>query len=359
MESCRFRFVSCTNEKCQLKVRRKDLEMHLAFACQWRIINCEHCGEPHPNDNMQAHFEQCRKFSVTCPNSCGESFPREMIENHIKDECPLTELPCPYAQIGCENKAQRRNLDGHLKDTSTHLDLACAKLRDNEVKLVDTQSQLHKTQLKLNIMENKLTEAVNKLNYTEVELKETKETTIKLLEKLETLKLQFDGKAMKAQEQAETGQKGKFLWKVSNFSERLWEARTGVNERIASSPFHAGAFGYRLKAKMNPNGFKDGKNTHLSVYVAVMKGEYDAILSWPFQKKIKFTLIDQQEDPEKRMNVTARSTPRQPNPGHFSRPVSDENRTWGFHKFITHEVLFSRQYLVDDTLFLQVEVGGD
>jgi len=36
-----------------------------------------------------------------------------------------------------------------------------------------------------------------------------------------------------------------------------------------------------------------------------MKGEYDALLPWPFNKKVTFTLIDQDEDLLKRKKVVA------------------------------------------------------
>ena len=39
-------------------------------------------------------------------------------------------------------------------------------------------------------------------------------------------------------------------------------------------------------------GLEMTKKTHLSVFMVLMKGEYDAILRWPFNKKVKFTLID-------------------------------------------------------------------
>ena len=40
------------------------------------------------------------------------------------------------------------------------------------------------------------------------------------------------------------------------------------------------------------------------VTIVLMKGEYDAILPWPFKNKLKITLIDQQEDLVERENIT-------------------------------------------------------
>ena len=60
----------------------------------------------------------------------------------------------------------------------------------------------------------------------------------------------------------------------------------------------------KLRRYIYPNGSGDGKNTHLSVFVAVIKGEYYALLRWPFDKKVKLTLINQQDDPDQRENET-------------------------------------------------------
>ena len=35
------------------------------------------------------------------------------------------------------------------------------------------------------------------------------------------------------------------------------------------------------------------KGTHLSLYIAVMKGDYDMQLAWPFQLKVTLILKDQ------------------------------------------------------------------
>ena len=41
------------------------------------------------------------------------------------------------------------------------------------------------------------------------------------------------------------------------------------------------------------------------MFVAVIKGEYYALLRWPLNKKVKLTLINQQDDPDQRENETS------------------------------------------------------
>ena len=40
------------------------------------------------------------------------------------------------------------------------------------------------------------------------------------------------------------------------------------------------------------NGYESCTNTHMSVYVLLMKGKYDSILNWPFRGVILIILYD-------------------------------------------------------------------
>lgn len=213
-----------------------------------------------------------------------------------------------------------------------HLDLACVKLNDTEAKL----------------------------NATQAKLTDTQETTTRLMEKIDNLQRRFEERinseeiVMARTESLEFPRV--FLWKVDNFIENLWEANAD-RHRLASSPFYTEKYGYKLRLSIVPFGDGRGKNTHLSVFIIVMKGDYDAILSWPFKKEVKFTLIDQQEDPVRRQNVIRKLTADIELKGNYDRPIRGENKGRGFPEFISHDKLYSRRYIVDDTLFLQVEVG--
>ncbi len=46
-------------------------------------------------------------------------------------------------------------------------------------------------------------------------------------------------------------------------------------------------------ARLYLNGDGMGKGTHLSLFFVVMKGNYDALLTWPFRQKVTLMLMDQ------------------------------------------------------------------
>ena len=151
----------------------------------------------------------------------------------------------------------------------------------------------------------------------------------------------------------------KFIWKIEHFSEVLRQAKAEEKMDIDSPPFYtdrAESYGYKLKINVQPNASGSAKNGYLSVYIVIMKGEYDAILPWPFKKKVQFSLIDQQEDPAQRENVTMHFIPCK-NSEIFGRPKNKNNIGWGFLEFVSHKKLYSRRYIVEDTLFLQVEIS--
>ena len=86
-----------------------------------------------------------------------------------------------------------------------------------------------------------------------------------------------------------------------------------------------------------------------------MKGKYDAIVTWPFQRKVTFTLIDQQKKSKDRKNIV-NSFIAESKHESFKRPVKEENIGSGFAKFVSHKELEKRRYIVDGTIFIQLRI---
>ena len=218
-------------------------------------------------------------------------------------------------------KVQRDKVDFHLESAAKlHLDLACVKLNKNNEEF---QEVTRKLEAKIDTLEKSMKNLSVKLNREVLKLKE---------------------------------ESPPFVWKISGFNGLLKSAKKGINTDVESSPFFTGPVGYKLCVFINPNGDGDGKNTHLSVYISLLKGKYDAILPWPFSKAVTFTLIDQQENELNAIHVARMFTPDPANDC-FARP-SDSNGGWGFPLFISHEQLRCRRYIVDDTLFLKVQCSS-
>ena len=195
---------------------------------------------------------------------------------------------------------QRRERESHLQsDMQLHLDLAC-------VRLINTEEKLRATQEKISALENRPLPCHNK-----------------------------------------------YTWKINGFQEILRRAKVGLQDVIHSDPFYTEQCGYKIEMRLHPNGKESGENTHLSLYLVIMKGEYDAILRWPFAKLVKLTLIDQQGDPDYRENIVRSFTTY--SGAWSSRPMREENKGKGFSEFVSHDRLKNRAYIVDDAIFIEAK----
>ena len=184
------------------------------------------------------------------------------------------------------------------------------------------------------------------LDLTSVKLNKTEEKFEEIIRKLEKKVTALENKLLRCSEE--------HTWKISGFSEILRQAKTEEKNKIDSTPFYTAQNGYKYKLRLYPNGRSFGKNTHLSIYFILMKGEYDPILPWPFHKEVTFTLIDQQENQNDQDNVI-RSFSEATNKTWNVRPDT-ENPGNGFNQFVSHTKLRERCFIVDDTMYIHVKV---
>ena len=64
----------------------------------------------------------------------------------------------------------------------------------------------------------------------------------------------------------------------------------GKTTSLYSAPFSTGHYGYKMCLWLYMNGDGSGKGTHLSFFLTIMRGEYDALLTWPFRQAVTLTL---------------------------------------------------------------------
>ena len=149
---------------------------------------------------------------------------------------------------------------------------------------------------------------------------------------------------------------GRFLWKISNYQQLFLQSATKKEkEKLCSPPFYTGQYGYKLRAEAFLNGLGQGKGTHMSLYVVIMKGDYDAILPWPFQQRVDFILIDQHDYINERQNKLWRLSCER-NSDYFKRPSKTKSLGFGCPKFVSLEFLKTRNYIRDNTMFIRIDV---
>ena len=106
--------------------------------------------------------------------------------------------------------------------------------------------------------------------------------------------------------------------------------------------------------RVNLNGIDSGSGTHVSMFVHLMQGEFDNIVSWPFSDGLELTIMDQDQNNPTHVKeeLFARPTLQA-----FLRPKTPRNhKGYGYVEMITHHVLNSRKYLLNDTMVVKVEI---
>lgn len=143
---------------------------------------------------------------------------------------------------------------------------------------------------------------------------------------------------------------GSFLWKITNVARRCHESACGRTASLFSPAFYTAKYGYKLCLRLYLNGDGTGKRTHLSLFIVIMRGEYDALLPWPFRNKVTFMLLDQNN----REHAIDAFRPDL-NSASFQRPQSETNVASGCPLFFPLNKLQSPKhaYVKDDTMFLK------
>ena len=201
--------------------------------------------------------------------------------------------------------------------------MTCAKLTDTRLQLSETQGQLNETQ--------------RQLNYTQIQLRNTQEK-VNALDSPSLIQIS-----------------GVHTWKICGFEEHMKRAERWEKTLINSLPFFD--HGYKFGLTLGPNITFLGTK-YVSVKFFLMKGEYDVVLSWPLpNKKITVSLIDQREDPRQRENaVRSFESHDQRYKGCFRRVENDGNQSSVGRVLLTHDDLKERRYIVDDTIFIQIQI---
>ena len=104
----------CQNDGCSTKYFFEDALEH-RNNCENLVISCVYCDKPIIRKNLADHHKVCNKMPLECPNKCEEIILRELLNNHIKNDCHNTLIKCPFTE--CEIVEKRKWIyDEHVSD---------------------------------------------------------------------------------------------------------------------------------------------------------------------------------------------------------------------------------------------------
>ena len=148
---CQFEVVKCrywTGKRCNIKMKRADLANHEEKRCPKRPYNCQYCGDKSTYIIItRFHNHKCPRYPVLCPKRCDprKKMPREEVDAHIKNDCPLAPVACELCWAGCTERPQRKDIEQHATNNiAQHITLlakACQDLKEENSKIKEIISR--------------------------------------------------------------------------------------------------------------------------------------------------------------------------------------------------------------------------
>ncbi|VDK57231.1 unnamed protein product [Anisakis simplex] len=258
----------------------------------------------------------CPLALIDCPNKCGVcEMTREQIAKHLPD-CPKAGSSCPFSEFGCQYRGGREMLQQHIQEEPIrHLTLLCDGVLDLKMLLANMELSM-----------------------------ETMGTNLETLQKKCATLEKLYGSQM--------------IWRIDNVKQKQNEARSGTRSIIFSPPFASARHGYKMVLSVSLYGDGQVRGEYMSAFISIMRGEFDALLEWPFTNQIKITLLDQNEDISSRNNIeyVIKPTPIAAHKSFLDRPISERNASFGAVRFCELDIV--EKYIRDDVMFIKVDVDN-
>ena len=114
-----------------------------------------------------------------------------------------------------------------------------------------------------------------------------------------------------------------------------------------------------MRIKVDANGLGSGAGTHVSVYVRLMRGEYDSRLVWPFRGGVTIQLVNHNTD-DHHLEGTVPFNDAAVASGSSDRVTSGDRaaKGWGYTTFVSHTDVESststRRYIVNNSLTFRI-----
>ena len=303
---CQFVDVECPL-KCSERIKRCELQEHKLNECQKRPFTCEHCDyESTYREITVYHWPKCQRFPEECPKKCSKmKIERRFLKRHRKEDCPREEIKCKFSYAGCTATVKRSEMKKHMN-----------KSKDEHFNQLAKYGKNTKTEL-------------------------------------ETLTFAFSQNVPRP-----------FFVPPPEMIVDNFEKLKKEDEEWYSSPFYTHIGGYKMCLGIYANGLGDGKNTHVSVVVHMMKGEFDSHLKWPFKGEVTVQLVNQKkggEHYEIKLVTPKNATTDLDGYNNVFCQCKEDDRSkngWGIAKFISHDDLYKpeedNEYLQDDTLKFKI-----
>ena len=355
-------------------LKRKVLS--LKVKCPHKAEGCEWEGElgsleQHLNNASSVAIGTCQYVDVDCV-SCGKCFKRHALELHVK-ECvsSMLALEVPKLKVTVQEQSEQIKQDRDLikqKEDQIKQQGDQIKQQGDQIKQQGDQIKQQGDQIKQ--QGDQIKQQGDQIKQDRVQIKQQgdqiKQDRVQIRQqgnkiKQDRVQIKQQGDQIK-QDRVQIKQLEEQIKTLMKFNKLVLPPmdivvdefrKQKLNNDIWYSPsFYSHLGGYKMCLRVDANGEGDGKGTHVSVFVQLMRGEFDDDLKWPFSGKITIQLKG--TNPlriwhYKPINVQKILSLRD-NDDALRRPTEEMNSTARGFDFISHHDLYAGNYLMNDKL---------
>ena len=323
-----------------------------------------------PNKGLQQSLYDFQVYCTHKSKGCEWTGELRELDNHLNSDppadkalqgCLYTLIKCPLSCAGCERGVCRKDIKSHVNDKLLgHVMMQTAQIKSLEEKL---QGQLKKDKRDKQHFEKRMTELEAKVHELGVNNANLDVKNRELENEIKALKVRqanvipegpYGKPILKQQQQPVAYVSGTYKPSGGEFTMTNFDEYKRDNDIWYSPHFYTYPNGYKMCLQVHPHGDGPDKGTHLSVYVCLMRGEYDDHLKWPFLGNITIKLVNQEEDKDHMTKIV-----------HFTRSVPEKvsgrvmikeraSAGQGYGRFLPYAEL-EPKYLKDDCIKLCVK----
>ncbi len=255
------------------------------------VISC--CG----NHYCEACIGRIKTNRNPCPLCNSPEF-TTFLHKGVAREVNALRVYCPKKTQGCDWQGELGHVDRHLNPTANssgcgfvmvECKYKCGGLFERRVIASHEADNCARrpSEVKMAFLARRLemlaTENKNEVEAKVTALKTQLQAEVTTLQK-EVIALKAENTSLKQQieAQARTSQQlPPFYFTVYNYKQCKKD-----NCLITSPLYYSHHKGYKMCLQIFPNGFKTGLNTHVTLFVSILRGEFDDMLEWPFTGRV-------------------------------------------------------------------------
>lgn len=309
LEGCQFVQIPCLT--CSKLMPRSNVKVHQSDMCPKRPFTCQYCYnyDSYHEDVTANHWPVCGYYLVSCPTGCGLSMERRSLHRHVNETCTNKELECDFSRVGCNVRLPRKDMPTHLADSLTrHMSLLL--LNQTELQAENSQLKARCNTLEEENRQQAMDFAQLDAKYQQLVSKQEnyEQNNTRLMKKYSITQAQFSGEIDTLRSEINTlqlaqgsgqSEQQQFGMPVRSldFTMTTFDYYRRYNKQWFSPPFYTHPYGYKMCLSVDATGWGIGtRRTYISVYVLLMKGEFDDNLKWPFHGNLTIELLNQERD---------------------------------------------------------------